>query len=650
MTTPTEPPPAEPPQPAQPRIWLSSRRLYQEFRSQFKSSMPVDKLDGGGGSEGEEEEDDDKKPSQNRGQNFRDYLKFQRPMLWKILWILLLATVAVAMEMVIPWCTGRVVDRVLQNTDMAAHEKARLISLSCLGLLTLAFLSSVINSVRDWMTQRANAVGMSRLKRRLYGHLLRLPLARIHRIKTGRIVSRLTGDVDSIKGFLQMAFISPLMSIEKLLIALGIVFSVNWRLALVLLATMVPVALLSMVWVKPLRRLWQIFYKRKGTVDARLTETFSGLRVVRSFHQEKSEARRQQAGNHSLIRIELQGALLSATTHVPWAFLIPAAGVAILWYGGYMTLDGRATIGDIFMFIGYTQSILWPVYNLVQTFSELQRSLAAVDRVFEILREPTEVASDPPDAIDAPAVVKDVSFEFVDFNYSADKQIIHNFSLHIPHGATVALVGPSGAGKSTLTDLVSRFYTPTCGRILLNGTDTLHYRLSSYRRLFAMVQQEVFLFDGSIADNIAFGDKGATRAQIIEAARSANAHNFIIELSQGYDTMIGERGAKLSGGQRQRLSIARAILANPQILILDEATSALDSESEKLIQEALDRFQKNRTTFVIAHRLSTIAKADIIVVLEKGRLVESGSHAELMAKGGRYLEMVSKQRDAFNVE
>jgi ATP-binding cassette, subfamily B, bacterial len=321
----------------------------------------------------------------------------------------------------------------------------------------------------------------------------------------------------------------------------------------------------------------------------------------------------------------------------------------VLWWGGNLYLEGRASIGQILAFNAYSAALMWPIYHIVSTLTDVQRSFAAVGRVFDILRRPTELA-DPPDAIDAPEKIDELRFEDVSFSYSADKPVIESFSLTVLGGQTVALVGPSGAGKSTLADLAARFYVPVSGAIYLNGIDFRRIRLHSFRRMLGLVSQDVFLFDGTVAENIAFGTREATRAEIEEAATMANAHEFISALPKGYDTLIGERGTKLSGGQRQRLSIARAILADPRLLILDEATSALDTESEQHIQRALEQLRKNRTTFVIAHRLSTIAAADLIIVLDKGKLVESGTHEALMTRNGSYAAMVARQRDAFSPE
>jgi ATP-binding cassette, subfamily B, bacterial len=651
--------------PSSDRVWLSSRKLYQEFREFFRSGRSVeDEVK----EKDEAESDEAAALRANRKGYLREYLKFISQWKGAVLFILALALISTAMDSLIPFVSGQFIDRVFgtgtgptdgagrmlfaflsgQDTpDMTLEVKHRLCGAFGALLLGLAFVSNVIGSFRDYWTHRLNTKVISRLKLRLYEHLLRLPMARVHQLKTGRIVSRLTGDVEAVTGLMQMALVSPVVSLLRLVLALGVVFYWNHRIALVLLATLIPVALLSAVWVKPLRRLWQYYYKRKSAVDGRLTETFGGLRVVRAFQQEVSEARRQTAGNHSLHRINLFGVRLSAVTHVFWNFLIPAAGAVILWYGGHLVIRGEATIGQLLGFIGYTQMLLWPVYNIISTMNDLQKSFASMDRVFAVLAEPTEV-DDAPEADDAPKQIDELAFEHLDFAYGPEKKVISNFCLRVPAGATVAFVGPSGSGKTTLTDLIARFYTPSGGRISVNGRDIRDFRLHSWRRHFGMVQQDVFLFDGTIADNIAFAEKGATREQIEAAAKAANAHDFIAALPQGYDSLIGERGTKLSGGQRQRLSIARAILADPPILILDEATSALDSESEKLIQDALERFQQDRMTFVIAHRLSTIAKADLIVVLEKGQLVESGTHTALMEKDGAYAAMVRRQRDAFS--
>jgi ATP-binding cassette subfamily B protein len=318
--------------------------------------------------------------------------------------------------------------------------------------------------------------------------------------------------------------------------------------------------------------------------------------------------------------------------------------LVILWYGGYLNIRGGASVGDIMAFQWYTFLLLNPVWQLVNSFAEIQRSVAAMERVFEILALDAD-KPDRPTAIAAPRLVTEVRFEHVDFEYRPGQPVVRDFSVRVPGGSVVALVGRSGAGKTTVTDLVARFHDPTRGRLLVNGTDVREFQLRTYRELLAVVQQDVFLFDGSVRENIAYGRPSASDAEIEDAARRANAHEFIVKLPQQYATTVGERGVKLSGGQQQRLAIARAVLAAPQILILDEATSNLDTESEQLIQASMATLLEGRTTFVIAHRLSTIRRADNILVLEEGRIVEQGTHEALMRAGGDYREMVRRQTE-----
>jgi ATP-binding cassette subfamily B protein/subfamily B ATP-binding cassette protein MsbA len=347
-------------------------------------------------------------------------------------------------------------------------------------------------------------------------------------------------------------------------------------------------------------------------------------------------------GRHTVLRKEMFANRRELALWTSWGLLIASVNVVITWYGGYLNLAGRASIGDIMAFQWYTFLLLNPVWNIVNSFSELQRSLAAMERVFEVLAMEGD-KPDRPDAREAPRVVREIQFEKVAFAYREGQPVVRDFELVVPGGSVVALVGRSGAGKTTVTDLVARFHDPTEGRILLNGADIREFRLRSYRDLLAIVQQDVFLFDGSVRDNIAYARHDATHAEVEDAARRANAHEFIVRLPERYETFVGERGVKLSGGQQQRLAIARAILASPQILILDEATSNLDTESEQLIQASMETLLGGRTTFVIAHRLSTIRRAHLILLMDDGRVTERGTHEELMSARGAYYDMVRRQ-------
>jgi len=464
-------------------------------------------------------------------------------------------------------------------------------------------------------------------------------------MKTGGILSRLSGDVDTTTGLLQMAIVSPTISIIRLIIAVGILFSLNWRLALTALTIIPGVMLMSFAQSRRIRPIYRSLRKDAEVIDGRVGETFSGIRVVRAFRRETRELLDYMRGRHTVLRKELFAHRREMMVWTSWGLLMGGVNVVITWYGGYLYLQGRASIGDIMAFQWYTFLILNPVWSIVNSFSELQRSLAATERVFEVLEMEND-KPDRPDARPAPRIVEEVAFDDVEFEYRDGIPVVRDFNVRVPGGSVVALVGRSGAGKTTVTDLVARFHDPSKGRIALNGSDIREFRLATYRRLLAIVQQDVFLFDGSVRDNIAYGRHDATDEEIEDAARRANAHEFIDRLPERYETFIGERGVKLSGGQCQRLAIARAVLARPQILILDEATSNLDTESEQLIQASMAELLAGRTTFVIAHRLSTVRRADLILLMEDGRVIERGTHDELMTARGSYYEMVMRQAEA----
>jgi len=397
--------------------------------------------------------------------------------------------------------------------------------------------------------------------------------------------------------------------------------------------------LMSFIFARRIRPIYRTVRKDVELIDGRVGETFSGIRVVRAFGREVRELLDYMTGRHTVLRKELFAHRRELWLWTSWGLLIAGVNVVIVWYGGYLNLQGRATIGDIMAFQWYTFLLMGPVWNIVNSFSELQRSLAATERVFEVMALEDD-KPDKADATDAPNVVNEIRFDGVEFEYREGLPVVRDFSVRVPGGSVVALVGRSGAGKTTITDLVARFHDPTRGRVSVNGTDIRDFKLRTYRDLLAIVQQDTFLFDGTVADNISYGRHQATRADVEDAALRANATEFIDKLPDGFETLVGERGVKLSGGQQQRLAIARAILADPQILILDEATSNLDTESEQLIQSAMSSLLAGRTTFVIAHRLSTVRRANLILVMEEGVITERGTHDDLMTAQGAYYEMV----------
>ena len=618
----------------------SSRQRYNRFVGAYRDGTLDQQV------EAEREGSGPKRDPGKRREYLKDYLKWLWPHRWATVAVFGLAVSAAAVDMVSPLFMRTIIDKVLLVTGVDAAER-----LSRLHLIGGAFLCAVIangllGAWKDYRQRILNVKVILALRQALFRRLLHLPLPRLWDMKTGGILSRLTGDVETTTGLLQMAIVSPAISLIRLIIAIGILTALNWRLALMALAVVPGVIVVSFIATRRIRPIYRSVRKDVEEIDGRVGETFGGIRVVRAFRRELWELFGYLRGRHTVLRKELFAHRRELVIWTTWGLLVGAVNVVIVWYGGWLNIQGRATVGDIMAFQWYTFLLLNPIWNLVNTFSELQRSLAAMERVFEVLSWEDE-KPDRPGATAAPRRVDELRFEGVEFEYREGRPVVQEFDVQVPGGSVVALVGRSGAGKTTVTDLVARFHDPSRGRILLNGTDLRDLKLGSYRDLLAVVQQEVFLFDGSVRENIAYGGSGdITDAMVEDAARRANAHEFILTLPDGYETLIGERGVKLSGGQRQRLAIARAILAAPEILILDEATSNLDTESEQLIQAAMADLLAGRTTFVIAHRLSTVRRADLILLLDAGKIVERGTHEELMATRGTYFEMVMRQAEA----
>jgi len=574
-----------------------------------------------------------------------EYVRWLRPHRYSIATVFGLALVAAGLEMVSPLFMRYIIDKVLLNKTL--DPASRLVRLNIAGAVFLGAViaTSLLRVLKDYRQRLLNSRVLLTLRRALFDRLLHLPLPKLWDMKTGGILSRLTGDVETTTGLLQMAIISPLLSVVRLAIGIGVLMALNWRLALMAMTVIPGAMLISFTASHRIRPIYRAIRKDAEVIDGRVGETFSGIRVVRAFTREARELLDYMRGRHTVLRKELFAHRRELILWTSWGLIEAGVTVVIVWYGGFLNVVGRASVGDIMAFQWYTFLLMNPVWNIVNSFSELQRSLAAMERVFEVLAMQNE-KPDRPGARDAPLVVREVQLDAVEFEYREDLPVVRDFDVTVPGGTVVALVGRSGAGKTTVTDLVARFHDPTKGRILVNGVDIRDFRLRTYRDLLAIVQQEVFLFDGSVRDNIAYGRHDATDAEVEDAARRANADEFIVKLPDGYETFVGERGVKLSGGQQQRLAIARAILASPQILILDEATSNLDTESEQLIQASMAELLAGRTTFIIAHRLSTIRRADLILLMEDGRIVERGTHEQLMRARTVYHDMVVRQMEA----
>ena len=619
---------------------VSSKQHHRDFVDAFRNR----KLDTEGRT-GKDAATPDQKDGSARKAHIRDYIRWLLPHRKAAAFVVVLAILGAGVEMIEPLFMRHIVDNVLLKDGLTTDARFRLLNISGLTFLSVVVLSKLLDVLKNYRQKMLNVQVMLSLRRALYRRFMHLPLPRLWGMKTGGVLSRLTGDVDTTTGLLQMAVVSPALSVIRLIVAIGILVSINWRLALTAVAIIPGAMFISFVSSKRIRPIYRSIRKDSEAIDGRVGETFSGIRVVRAFGRERSELLAYLRGRHTILRKELFAGRRELVLWGTWDLLIGIVNVAIVWYGGALNLRAGATVGDIMAFQWYTFLLLNPVWNIVNTFSELQRSLASMERVFEVLGEADD-KPDRPNAVDAPAVVEELTLEGVGFSYREGHPVLEDIDVRVPGGSVVALVGRSGAGKTTITDLVARFHDPTSGRILLNGVDLRDLRLRSYRHLLGIVQQDVFLFDGTVRDNIGYARSDVSEEDILDASRRANAHEFIERLPEGYDTMVGERGVKLSGGQQQRLAIARAIVAQPQILILDEATSNLDTESEQLIQGALDALLDGRTTFVIAHRLSTIREADMILLMENGRIVERGTHESLMLEGGAYREMVLRQMKA----
>ena len=618
----------------------TSRQRYDLFVDDYRHRRLDDQTDERSGRKKADSNDEARK--QKRREYVREYLRWLKPHRHRVATVFGLAVAGAAIQLVEPLFMRHIVDKVLLNTELDAAQRVRRLNVIGGTFLSVIILSNLIGVLKDYRQRLLNTRVMLSLRRSLFDRLLHLPLPNLWEMKTGGILSRLTGDIDTTTGLLQMAVISPSLAVIRLLVAIGILLTINWRLALTAMAIIPGAMLISFASAKRVRPIYRSVRKDVEGIDGRVGETFSGIRVVRAFGREVRELAEYLTGRHTVLRKELFAHRREMFLWTSWGLLLGIVNVVIVWYGGHLNLAGSATIGDIMAFQWFTFLLLNPVWSIVNSFSELQRSLAAMERVFEVLAMDSD-KPDRPDAIDAPTTVREIRFEDVEFEYREGQPVVRDFNVTVTGGSVIALVGRSGAGKTTVTDLVARFHDPTRGTILLNGRDIREFRLRTYRDLLAIVQQDTFLFDGSVRDNIAYGRHDATDDEVVDAARRANAHEFIERLPDKYETFIGERGVKLSGGQQQRLAIARAILARPQILILDEATSNLDTESEQLIQASMAELLKGRTTFVIAHRLSTIRRADLILLLEDGRIIERGTHAELMEARGMYHEMVMRQ-------
>jgi subfamily B ATP-binding cassette protein MsbA len=560
---------------------------------------------------------------------FSRFLPFLKPYLSRMVLAGLLVMGVAAINLALLRLAGTLWDIITVQ-----HDQSRMTDLIAvfLGLVVLQGLCSMGHSyLTAWISQRI----VADFRRHLFAHLHTLSVSFFARRRTGELLSRLMNDVTVIQSVVTE---TPIDSAKQLVTFVGgitFLLTMNWRLCLLILVLLPLLVLVAKFFGRRLKSLSTSIQDQTAALSTLIEEVISGIRIVKSFVQTQREETRFAAQVEQTLALTMQRAGVMAVFIPVISLLTFSAAAAVLWYGGRQVIDGSVSPGDLFAFVLFAGILIGPFSSAARVFAQIREAQGATQRVFEILDTRSEV-SDSPAATSLSTVSGHIRAEHVNFAYDPRQPVLTDVSFEAKPGELVAIVGPTGAGKTTVMNLLHRFYDPTEGHISVDGQDLHQVTMDSWYRQIALVPQETILFGGTILDNIRYGDREATQEEVVAASRSAHAHDFIMSFPDQYQTIVGEKGINMSGGQRQRIAIARAIVKNPRILLLDEATSALDSESERLVQEALEQLMKGRTTFVIAHRLTTIQRADRILVLNKGRLVETGTHAELMERKGLY--------------
>ncbi|MDH3974494.1 MAG: lipid A export permease/ATP-binding protein MsbA [Deltaproteobacteria bacterium] len=525
--------------------------------------------------------------------------------------------------------------------DVFINKDENMLKLIPVAIIIIYIFKGIFYFFQSYLMFYVGQSVVKDIRDELYSHIQRQPMSFFAKNPTGTLMSRITYDVNMISSAVSDAFSSLLRDSFTVVILLGVVIFRDWELALIALVVY-PFALYPITkFGRKMRKVGTKSQLAMGYITSFLHETIAGARIVKAFGMEQYESERFARANEHFLKLTMKSRKVRALTMPVMEILGAVAASAVIWYGGFKVMEGKMTTGEFFSFLTALMFLYQPVKKLSSVNNVIQEALAAAERIFALLDKEPDI-QDSSHAREITGLKERVSFSGVHFCYD-DENVIDGFDLEVKKGERIAFVGSSGAGKTTLVNLIPRFYDVTGGGIFIDGEDIRNVTLPSLRDLIAIVSQETILFNDTVRNNIAYGKKETSHEAVIRAARAAFAHDFIMELPEGYNTEVGEQGVRLSGGQRQRLSIARALLKNAPMLILDEATSALDTESEQLVQQALDNLMKDRTSFVIAHRLSTVVKADRIVVLHKGRLAEEGKHEELLKSGGLYAKLWDRQ-------
>lgn len=572
----------------------------------------------------------------NSWHSYKRLLRFVVPYKKKLAVAVFCMAVSGLSNVVVPWLIKDVIDKVLANKD------TQTLNFICIGILVLFVIRGFFYFWQKYLMSYIGQRIVNDIRETLYRHIQSMSLSYFDKRKTGNIMSNLTNDVTALQTAIADNLISFVQEAVILIGSLVSMFYLYWKLTFLTLG-IVPLVIFTINYFgKRLRMAGHRVQGKLADITSLIEEAVSGIHIIRSFNREEYEIARFVDQNDKNFWALMATTRLTALLTPFIQFFAAIAVVGIIWYGGMSVIDGKMTAGALIAFLIYAVNLSNPVRRISEIYGEIQRSLAAADRVFETLDTKADV-EEKKYARDLDVVRGKVEFDHVYFSYDEAHAALTDFNLTVNPGQVVALVGPSGAGKSTIANLVPRFYDVTAGSLKIDGIDVRDVTFSSLRQQVGLVPQETMLFNATIMDNILYGRLAATEAEVVAAAKAANAHEFIKELSDGYATVVGDRGSALSGGQRQRIAIARAILKDPRILILDEATSALDTESEKIVQAALERLMQGRTSLVIAHRLSTVRNADKIIVINHGSIAEAGTHDELLAADGLYASLYAVQ-------